>query len=43
MKYTKQQTELLKSKGMQRFTKYFKPLPDIKIIDGFYIVPSKMN
>ena len=43
MKYTKQQAEKLKSKGMDGFTKYNRPLPDVQIVDGFYIVPSKMN
>lgn len=43
MKYTKQQAEKLKTKGMDGFTKYNRPLPDVTIVDGFYIVPSKMN
>lgn len=43
MKYTKQQAEKLKTKGMDGFTKYNRPLPDVQIVDGFYIVPSKMN
>ena len=43
MKYTKQQAEKLKNKGMDGFTKYNRPLPDVQIVDGFYIVPSKMN
>lgn len=43
MKYTKQQAEKLKTKGMDGFTKYNRPLPDVTIVDGFYIVPSKIN
>ena len=43
MKYTKQQAEKFKTKGMDGFTKYNRPLPDVIIVDGFYIVPSKMN
>jgi len=43
MKYTKEQAKKLKNKGMDGFTKYNRPLPDIEIVDGFYIVPSKMN
>lgn len=43
MKYTKQQTELLKRKNLGGFTKYFRPIPDITIKNGFYIIESKMN
>jgi hypothetical protein len=43
MKYTKEQAKKLKTKGMDGFTKYNRPLADVKIVDGFYIVPSKMN
>jgi len=43
MKYTKEQAKKLKTKGMDGFTKYNRLLPDVKIVDGFYIVPSKMN
>lgn len=43
MKYTKQQAERLKKKDMGGYTKYNRPLPDVKIVDGFFIVPSKLN
>lgn len=43
MKYTKQQAESLKKKGMNSYTRYDRPLPDVIIKDGFYIVESKMN
>lgn len=43
MKYTKQQAEKLKNKGLKGYTKYFRPLPDVQIVDGFFIVSSKMN
>ena len=43
MKYTKQQAEILKNKDMDGYTKYNRPLPDVEIVDGFYIIPSKMN
>lgn len=43
MKYTPEQAKQLKQKGMNRFTKYNRFLPDIKIINGFYIVESKIN
>ena len=43
MKYTKQQAEKLKNKGMNGYTKYDRPTPDVIIKDGFYIIESKMN
>jgi hypothetical protein len=43
MKYTKEQAKKLKTKGMDGFTKYNRPLPDVKIVDGFYIIESKIN
>lgn len=43
MKYTKQQAERLKEKGMDGYTRYNRPLPDVIIKDGFYIVESKLN
>jgi hypothetical protein len=43
MKYTKEQAERLKKKGMDDYTKYKRPLPDIIIKDGYFIVESKMN
>lgn len=43
MKYTKQQAEKLKNKGMNGYTKYNRPLPDVTIKDGFYIIESKLN
>jgi len=44
MKYTKEQAEKLKRKGMQGFTKYNRPwTPIVTIKDGFYIVESKIN
>ena len=43
MKYTKQQAEKLKNKGMNGYTKYDRPIPDLIIKDGFYIIESKMN
>ena len=43
MKYSKEQAERLKAKGMNGYTKYQRPLPDIIIKDGYYIIESKMN
>jgi len=43
MKYTKEQAERLKNKAMDGFTKYDRPLPQITIKDGFYIIESKIN
>ena len=43
MKYTKEQAEKLKAKNMPGYTKYNRPLPTVKIENGFYIVESKMN
>lgn len=43
MKYTKQQAEKLKNKGMNGYTKHDRPLPDVTIKDGFYIIESKLN
>ena len=43
MKYTKEQAERLKNKGMNGFTKHDRPLKKIVIKDGFYIIESKIN
>jgi len=43
MKYTKEQAERLKKKGMDGYTKYNRPLPDVIIKDGYFILESKMN
>lgn len=43
MKYTKEQAKRLKDKGMNGYTRLNRPIPDVKIKDGFYIVESKMN
>jgi len=44
MKYTEQQKKHLKDKKMQGFNKYSsKPLAEIIIKDGFYIIESKLN
>lgn len=44
MKYTAEQKEKLKRKGMSGFTKYNnKFIPDVKIDNGYYIVESKLN
>lgn len=44
MKYTPEQAKKLKSKGMKGFTKYNnKFIPDVKIVNGYYIIESKMN
>lgn len=43
MKYTKAQAEMLKKKGIDRYSKYNRPLPDITIKDGYYIIESKIN
>jgi len=43
MKYTKQQAERLKKKNMDGYTRYDRPMPDVIIKDGYYIVESKMN
>jgi len=43
MKYTPEQAKRLKDKGMNGYTKYDRPLADITIKDGFYIIESKLN
>lgn len=43
MKYTEEQKKRLKRKGMQGFTCHNRFIPSVKIIDGYYIVESKMN
>jgi len=43
MKYTKQQAERLKKKNMDGYTKHNRPLPDVTIKDGYFIIESKMN
>jgi len=43
MKYTAEQKIQLKNKGMKGFTKYDRFIPVVKIVDGYFIVESKMN
>jgi hypothetical protein len=43
MKYTKEQAKQLKDKNMNRYTRYYRPIPDVVIKDGFYIIESKIN
>lgn len=43
MRYTKQQAEWLKKKGIDQYSKYSRPMPDITIKDGYYIIESKIN
>jgi hypothetical protein len=43
MKYTRQEAERLKNKGMKGFTKYTKWIPNVIEKDGFWIVESKIN
>ena len=43
MKYTKDQAKKLKDKNMPGYTKYNRPMPDIIIKDGYYIIESKIN
>ena len=43
MKYSPEQAERLKAKGMNGYTKYQRPLADVIIKDGYYIIESKMN
>ena len=43
MKYTSKQKIQLKNKDMKGFTKYNRFIPDVKIVDGFYIIESKIN
>lgn len=43
MKYTKQQAEKLKKKAMDGYSKYNRPMPDVIIKDGYYIIESKIN
>jgi len=43
MKYTKSQAARLKAKGMNGYTATNRPLPDVIIKDGYYIIESKMN
>lgn len=43
MKYTKQQAEKLKKKAMDGYTKYNRPMLDVIIKDGYYIIESKIN
>jgi hypothetical protein len=43
MKYTLEQAKKLKNKGMNGYTKHFRPLPDVIIKDGFHIIESKVN
>lgn len=43
MKYTKQQAERLKNKGIDGYTRYDRPMPDVIIKDDYYIVESKLN
>lgn len=43
MKYTKEQAQRLKNKGMNGFTKYDRPLKEVTIEYGYFIIESKMN
>lgn len=43
MKYTEKQKKQLKNKEMEGFTRYNRFIPDVKIINGFYVIESKMN
>ena len=43
MKYTPEQAKRLKDKGMNGYTKYNRPIPNITIKEGFYIIESKLN
>jgi len=43
MKYTKEQAQKLKDKNLNGYTKYYRPIADIVIKDGFYIIESKLN
>jgi len=43
MKYTKQQTEQLKRRGLNAYASNCRFIPEIIIKDGFYIIESKMN
>jgi len=43
MKYTKEQSQRLKNKGMNGFTKYDRPLKEVTIENGYFIIESKMN
>jgi hypothetical protein len=42
MKYSREEAERLKNKGMKGFTKYTKWIPTIIQKDGFWIVESKI-
>jgi len=42
MKYTKEQAEKLKNKGMDNLNDK-NPLPDVTIKDGYYVVESYIN
>jgi hypothetical protein len=43
MKYTEEQKKRLKRKGILTFHKHNFKIPSVTIVDGFYIVESKMN
>lgn len=43
MKYTKEQALKLKNKGMGKYSSANRYYPETKIIDGFYVIESKMN
>ena len=43
MKYTPEQAKRLKDKGMNGYTKYNRPIQDVIIKEGYYIIHSKMN
>lgn len=43
MKYTEEQNKRLKRKGTNGFTKYDRFIPDVKIVNGYYIIESKLN
>ena len=43
MKYTKEQAEKRKIKEVKKYSWYNRPLPDVEIKNGYFIVASKMN
>jgi len=43
MKYTPEQAKRLKNKNMDSYTKYNRPIPDLIIKDGYFIIESKLN
>jgi hypothetical protein len=43
MRYTKAQAAHLKEKGLDRYNAIYKTIPEVKIIDGYFVIESKMN